>query len=124
MNSSPKPLEISKSNPFYNKWDSIIENAAKAFRLSSIETEYFRHSKIPHLIEAIPLIAEYDDPERAVCSHLATCLFDIKTDNPAASGAPNYESVKAKLIKKINSVKSTFMDQITEVDIEVKGVWA
>ena len=73
-------LKLSQNNPFFGKWDTIVDTVAAAFNLKADDTKKLKNNKIPQLIAAIPFIAGCDDPERTAISHLGTYLLTVRTE--------------------------------------------
>lgn len=74
-------LNLSVENPFYGKWNYLVNIIASAFRLTEKERIILYKSRIARLIAAIPYIAGCNDKERIAVSHLGTYILTIRTSD-------------------------------------------
>lgn len=73
-------IKVSKENPFYGKWDSILDMVSLAFSLSAEEKKRVKATKMAQLIAAIPFIAGCEDAERTAISHIGTYILTVRTE--------------------------------------------
>jgi len=74
-------LNLSAENPFFGKWNHLVNVISSAFRLTEKERIILYKSRIARLIAAIPYIADCEDKERTAVSHLGTYILTIRTNN-------------------------------------------
>lgn len=73
-------IKVSSTNPFYQKWDGLLNTVSHAFNLTDDEKMKVGKTKIAQLVAAIPYLAGCEDAERTAVTHLGTYLLTIRTN--------------------------------------------
>lgn len=101
---------ISTSNPFAEKWDSLVDYITDAFKLTYEESLDLKGSKIARLIGATPYIADCKDPKRTALTNLTSYLLTKRT-----YGIFDYKPTDNMDLHKRLSIFDIFIDGDKEV---------
>ncbi len=70
------------------KWEYLVQNMSKVFRMTQDETELFRNSVTAKIIAAIPFAAGCDEPEKTAIAHLSLYIVEARGFETYCSHSP------------------------------------
>ena len=106
-------LNLSTDNPFYGKWNNLVNIVSSAFHLTEKERIALYKSRIARLIAAIPYLAGCEDVERTAISHLGIYMFTIRTRNFFCTGTEEIKGLfkRMRMINNYLGGKTTLLER-------------